>query len=247
MQWLVSLQAWTCGDPIRCQSGECRPSGSTPSVGFHLFCCINIKTTLRLSPPVLWPFYLQILTKSHTDALFVVVSVYYSPSPFACLPVFTWGLWAGHCVCAAGSWQEMDRLLLSSIDEELESSEVAALCFLCSDVVNRKRLEGVRIFVCSWETHFREHVLQETDRQSSVFYTSVPSDLDESLYFLIVLQITDAKGLFLRLEEKGLLDSSFFLSHLLSTIHRVDLLNLLNAEVREQEETDAYPFLSEYR
>lgn len=37
----------------------------------------------------------------------------------------------------------MDRLTLSRIDEELESSEVAALCFLCRDIVNRKRLEGV--------------------------------------------------------------------------------------------------------
>ena len=37
----------------------------------------------------------------------------------------------------------MDRRTLSRIDEELDSSEVAELCFLCSDVINRKRLEGV--------------------------------------------------------------------------------------------------------
>lgn len=37
----------------------------------------------------------------------------------------------------------MDRLTLSRIDEQLDSSEVAALCFLCQDVVNRKRLAGV--------------------------------------------------------------------------------------------------------
>lgn len=37
----------------------------------------------------------------------------------------------------------MDRLTLSHIDEELGLSEVAELCFLCLDVVNRKRLEGV--------------------------------------------------------------------------------------------------------
>lgn len=37
----------------------------------------------------------------------------------------------------------MDRVTLSHIDEELESSEVAALCFLCRDVVQKKRLEGV--------------------------------------------------------------------------------------------------------
>ncbi|XP_064849310.1 caspase-8 isoform X2 [Oncorhynchus masou masou] len=37
----------------------------------------------------------------------------------------------------------MDLCLLSHIDEELDSSEVAALCFLCRDVLNRKRLETV--------------------------------------------------------------------------------------------------------
>lgn len=66
------------------------------------------------------------------------------------------------------------------------------------------------------------------------------------MYFFFI-QITDAKGLFLRLEEKGLLDSSSFLSQLLSIIHRADLLHLLNTEVREQEESDANPILSEYR
>lgn len=37
----------------------------------------------------------------------------------------------------------MDRLTLSRIDDELDSSEVAALCFLCRDTVNKKHLEGV--------------------------------------------------------------------------------------------------------
>ncbi|XP_068557774.1 caspase-8-like [Cebidichthys violaceus] len=95
----------------------------------------------------------------------------------------------------------MDRLKLSRIDEELESSEVASLCFLCRDVVNRKRLEG----------------------------------------------ITDAKKLFLRLEEKGLLENDLFLYHLLQTISRTDLLNLLETDSRRPEETDANPMLSEYR
>lgn len=95
----------------------------------------------------------------------------------------------------------MDRLTLSRIDEELDSSEVAALCFLCRDVVHRKRLEGIR----------------------------------------------DAKGLFLRLEEKCLLENEVFLSQLLSTIHRADLLRLLETDSRQPEETDAYPVLSDYR
>ncbi|XP_056276666.1 caspase-8 isoform X2 [Pseudoliparis swirei] len=95
----------------------------------------------------------------------------------------------------------MDRLKLSRIDEELESSEVASLCFLCRDVVNRKRLEG----------------------------------------------ITDAKQLFLRLEEKGLLENDLFLIQLLQTIRRTDLLNLLETDSRPPEEADANPMLSEYR
>ncbi|XP_032386784.1 caspase-8 [Etheostoma spectabile] len=95
----------------------------------------------------------------------------------------------------------MDRFKLSRIDEELGSSEVAALCFLCRDVINRKRLEG----------------------------------------------IVDAKDLFLRLEEKGLLENDFFLSRLLRTLRRADLLHLLETDSRRPEETDANPMLSDYR
>lgn len=95
----------------------------------------------------------------------------------------------------------MDLMKLSRIDEELDSSEVAALCFLCRDVVTRKRLQGLR----------------------------------------------DAKELFLRLQEKGLLDDNFFLSQLLNTIRRADLLSLLETDSRRPEETDATPLLSAYR
>ncbi|XP_041659940.1 caspase-8-like [Cheilinus undulatus] len=94
----------------------------------------------------------------------------------------------------------MDRVKLSRIDEELDSSEVAALCFLCRDVVTKKRLEGVR----------------------------------------------DAKDLFLKLEEKGLMENEFFLSQLLDTIRRADLLSLLETDSRRPEETDAAPMLSAY-
>ncbi|XP_074545053.1 caspase-8 [Halichoeres trimaculatus] len=95
----------------------------------------------------------------------------------------------------------MDLVKLSRIDEELDSSEVEALCFLCRDVVSRKRLEGLR----------------------------------------------DAKELFLRLQEKGLLDDSVFLSQLLNTIRRADLLSFLQTDSRHPEETDANPLLSTYR
>uniref|UniRef100_A0A3Q1FMT9 Caspase-8 n=1 Tax=Acanthochromis polyacanthus TaxID=80966 RepID=A0A3Q1FMT9_9TELE len=95
----------------------------------------------------------------------------------------------------------MDRRLLSRIDEELDSSEVAGLCFLCRDVISGKRLEGIK----------------------------------------------DAKQLFLRLEEKELLENKFFLTQLLRTIHRADLLSLIETDSRQTEETDARPLLSEYR
>lgn len=95
----------------------------------------------------------------------------------------------------------MDRRTLSKIDEELESSEVAALRFLCRDVVNRRRLENV----------------------------------------------VDGKGLFLRLEERGLLDNGAFLSQLLQTIGRNDLVNLLRTSSSQSTETDANPLLSHYR
>lgn len=90
---------------------------------------------------------------------------------------------------------------MSRIDEELESSEVAALRFLCRDIVNRRRLENV----------------------------------------------VDAKDLFIRLEEKGLLDNDVFLSQLLQTIGRKDLVNLLTTHSRQFTETDANPLLSDYR
>lgn len=96
----------------------------------------------------------------------------------------------------------MDRLTLSKIDEELESSEVNALRFLCRDVVNKRRLESV----------------------------------------------VDGKGLFVRLEEKGLLDSDAFLFQLLQTIRRNDLVTLLRESCSRQcTEADANPLLSDYR
>lgn len=95
----------------------------------------------------------------------------------------------------------MDRRLLSRIDEDLDSTEVAELCFLCRDVISGKRLEGIK----------------------------------------------DAKQLFLRLEEKELLQNTFFLTQLLRTIRRADLLNLIETDSGQTEETDARPLLSEYR
>lgn len=47
----------------------------------------------------------------------------------------------------------MDRCKLSRIDEGLGSSEVAALCFLCLDVVNKKRLEGVSTTGAKMQQH----------------------------------------------------------------------------------------------
>uniref|UniRef100_A0A668SAS7 Caspase-8 n=1 Tax=Oreochromis aureus TaxID=47969 RepID=A0A668SAS7_OREAU len=95
----------------------------------------------------------------------------------------------------------MDRRTLSKIDEGLDSSEVAELCFLCRDFVSKRRLENIK----------------------------------------------DGKDLFLRLEEKGLLQNDAFLRQLLDTIHRADLLRDLETDSRPPEETDASPVLSDYR
>lgn len=94
----------------------------------------------------------------------------------------------------------MDRLTLSRIDDELDTYEVAELCFLCRDVVPRKRLEGIK----------------------------------------------DARELFLRLEEKGVLND-VFLKELLHTIHRADLLRVLETDSRPSNETVVTPVLSDYR
>lgn len=100
----------------------------------------------------------------------------------------------------------MDVIRLSDIDERLDSSDVAALCFLCKDVLNRKELENVK----------------------------------------------DGLDLFDRLLRKGLLENSHFLSQLLQTIHRRDLLSLLESDSRQPEQesspqTDASPALTPYR
>lgn len=96
----------------------------------------------------------------------------------------------------------MDCEILARIDDQLGSAEVAELCFLCRDYVNKKHLEEIR----------------------------------------------DAKQLFTRLEEVGLMENHIFLSELLETLRRVDLLNVLKREiVRSQKETDAVPALSPYR
>lgn len=63
----------------------------------------------------------------------------------------------------------------------------------------------------------------------------------------ILIQTGDAKALFMRLEEKGLLENHLFLSQLLHTIRRADLLSLLETDSKRPEETDANPILSDYR
>lgn len=81
----------------------------------------------------------------------------------------------------------MDLSKLHEIDEELTTSEVAALKFLCMDHLGRKRLETMK----------------------------------------------DAKDLFLRLSEQALLQDKVFLSDLLYTIGRYDLLSILGTKSME--------------
>lgn len=67
------------------------------------------------------------------------------------------------------------------------------------------------------------------------------------LFLSLFTQISNARELFRKLEDKCLLENSSFLYQLLQTIRREDLLNLLEADSRQLEETDARPLLSEYR
>lgn len=62
----------------------------------------------------------------------------------------------------------MDLKLLSRIDDELDSSEVAALCFLCLDVVKRKSLEKVSIgFTVTVSNMSENRVLVKIEKTTS--------------------------------------------------------------------------------
>ncbi|XP_063318992.1 caspase-8-like [Pelmatolapia mariae] len=102
--------------------------------------------------------------------------------------------------CAGGS-RSVIQSLYSTLEDELDSTEVAALCFLCRDVVSRSHLKG----------------------------------------------ITNIKDLFSRLKEKGALQNNHFLSQLLSTIDRVDLVRSLGIDGKRSKDTDESPVLSQYR
>lgn len=60
-------------------------------------------------------------------------------------------------------------------------------------------------------------------------------------------QITNIKDLFSSLKEKGLLQNNCFLSQLLSTIDRVDLVRSLGIDSKRSKDTDGSPVLSQYR
>lgn len=83
----------------------------------------------------------------------------------------------------------MDAEKLLHIDEDLTSKEVAELKFLCTDLLQKKRLETV----------------------------------------------SDAKDLFKRLDEQGLLDDGLLIPELLITIGRLDLLSKLDTSRQEVE------------
>ncbi|MBN3310595.1 CASP8 protein, partial [Amia calva] len=87
----------------------------------------------------------------------------------------------------------MDLNILHQIDEDLESSEVSSLKFLCLDHIPKKKQQTIK----------------------------------------------DAKDLFLRLKDKGLMDSddSFIIAELLYLIKRFKLLALLGKSKQEVEET----------
>ncbi|KAJ3595540.1 hypothetical protein NHX12_004843 [Muraenolepis orangiensis] len=136
----------------------------------------------------------------------------------------------------------MDRLTLARIDDELGSSEVAALCFLCRDVLNKKALETASIvrFLCP--------LLSKLMCERRVYFASVvPLHNWVNFYlgsFTCSTQVKDGIDLFEQLDEKALLSNRQFLSQLLETIKRVDLLSLLEGD---EPQTDSSPILSDYR
>lgn len=65
------------------------------------------------------------------------------------------------------------------------------------------------------------------------------------LFMVVLIQIQDSKELFMRLEERRLLENHLFLSELLKIIGRVDLVSFLSKG--RPEESDANPTLSRYR
>lgn len=167
----------------------------------------------------------------------------------------------------------MDLQLLLQIDEELDSSEVAAICFLCRDFVSAKQMEGVSTTdICnsvklSWENSLDKDKGNCTCIIWQIYFNICWTDCTNFVYCLIIgqntllhlvwvlfnlfsslfSQISNARELFRKLEEKCLLDSSYFLSQLLQTIGRRDLLSRLVADLGQPVETDAKPLLSKYR
>lgn len=117
------------------------------------------------------------------------------------------------------------------------------------------------VFLCVYHTdipHNHIHQNESADDKNVFPFLLISNNIDKScllsgfasssLCFLdVFLQVRDAKALFLRLEERGLLDNHIFLSQLLHTIRRADLLSLLETDSRQPVETDANPLLSEYR
>lgn len=78
-------------------------------------------------------------------------------------------------------------------------------------------------------------------------YSTVEKQRWIIVFTVVLIQINDAKGLFQKLKDKCLLENHFFLSKLLHTIRREDLLSLLETDSRPVEETDAKSLLSPYR
>ncbi|KAK0134537.1 Caspase-8 [Merluccius polli] len=92
----------------------------------------------------------------------------------------------------------MDLSRLASIDDDLGSEEVSALCFLCRDVLSKRGLKEA----------------------SAPFFLSCLSSV-------LFVGVRDGKDLFTQLDQKDLLSNSSFLSELLLTIKRPKLLGLL--------------------
>lgn len=156
----------------------------------------------------------------------------------------------------AGRSRSVIQSLSSTLEDELDSTEVAALCFLCRDVVSRSHLKVVSA-ACSillsfhlFYWHVYGCVTCRTDSMIDSLDMFIFTDRlsnDPPTPTPPTPQITNIKDLFSSLKEKGLLQNNCFLSQLLSTIDRVDLVRSLGIDSKRSKDTDGSPVLSQYR
>lgn len=168
------------------------------------------------------------------------------------LLLHSYSLWYSVFVSISPS-RPVIQSLSSTLEDELDSTEVAALCFLCRDVVSRSHLKVVSA-ACSillsfhlFYWHVYGCVTCRTDSMIDSLDMFIFTDRLSNAPPPPTPQITNIKDLFSSLKEKGLLQNNCFLSQLLSTIDWVDLVRSLGIDSKRSKDTDGSPVLSQYR